>query len=259
MSAIIKQYSQLLGIAASLLMGNSALAGDYTFSTGAEYTNGDYGAAINTTMLQVPFTLGYTNEKYAWSITVPYIQLSGSEDVTFSRTSHSPKFTTTTASTAKQTSSGLGDITLSGTYQLKEETNVSPWLALTGKIKLGTADEKKRLGTGENDYAVQVEVAKNALHGYLGYKIIGDTSTVNFNDVSYGAVGITIPVSKNWTSITEYYTEQASVSGVENIQEVNISFSKSLSNKKKFSIYAIKGLTNSSPDWGAGISLSYPL
>lgn len=252
-------YSKLLGIPASLLIVNIAYAGDYTFSTGVEYTSGDYGAPIDTSMLQIPLTLGYTDEQYAWSVTVPYVGISGSEDVVFSGTTHSPKITTTTTSNVKSTASGLGDITLSGTYQLQKETKVSPWLAVTGKIKLGTADEKKRLGTGKNNYAIQAEVAKKALHGYLGYKMIGDTSTVNFNDVLYGAAGITFPINKNWTSVAEIYTEQAAVSGADNVQELNLSFSKSLKDKKKFSMYIIKGLTNSSPDWGAGVTLSYPL
>lgn len=255
----MKQYSKLLGISASLLMGNMAIAGDYTFSAGVEYTNGDYGASIDTAMLQIPFTLGYTDDQYAWSVTVPYVRISGSEDVVFSGTTHSPKFTTTTTSNVKSTDAGLGDITLSGTYQLQEETKVSPWLAFTGKIKLGTADENKRLGTGENDYAVQAEIAKKAFHAFIGYKLVGDTSTVNFNDVSYGAVGITFPVNKNWTSVAEFYTEQAAVSGVDNVQELSLSLSKSLNDKKKMSVYVLKGLTNSSPDWGAGVTISYPL
>lgn len=255
----MKQYSKFLSITAALLVGNMATAGDYTFSAGAEYTNGDYGASIDTAMLQIPFTLGYTDEQFAWSVTVPYVRINGSEDVIFSGTTHSPKFTTTTTSTVKQTNSGLGDITLSGTYQLQKETKVSPWFAITGKVKLSTADENKRLGTGENDYAVQAELAKKAFHGFLGYKIVGDTSTVNYNDVVYGVVGVTIPVNKNWTSVTEFYTEQASVSGVDNVQELSVSFSKSLKDKKKFNMYLIKGLTDSSPDWGAGVTLSYPL
>ena len=254
----MKQYSKFLTFSALLLLGNSALAGNYSFSTGAEYTSGDYGASIKTTTLQIPFTLGYTDNQYAWSVSVPYVQITGTEDVIFSGTTRSQKFTNSKTSTVKQTDSGLGDITLSGTYQLKNETKVSPWFAITGKIKLATADENKRLGTGEVDYAVQVEVAKKALHGYIGYKIIGDSSTVNYNDVSYGAIGITIPLD-NWTSVTQYYAEQAAVSGVDNIQELNLSFSKPLSKTKKLAVYLIKGLTNSSPDWGTGIRLSYYL
>ncbi len=255
---MMKRCSKLLVIA-SLLLGNVAIAGDYTFTAGAEYTKGKYGASIDTTMFQIPFKLGYNTDQYAWSVTVPYIQISGSEDVIFSSTTRSPMLSTTTTSNVKQTDSGLGDITLSGTYQLQAETKANLWIAVTGKIKLGTADEKKRLGTGENDYGVQLELAKKAMHGYLGYKIIGDSATINYNDVTYGAVGITIPVSKNWKTVTEYYTEQASVSGVNNIQELSLTMSKALKDKKRFSMYIIKGLTDSSPDWGVGVTLSYPL
>lgn len=254
---MMKRYSKLL-VVAPLLLGNIASAGDYTFTTGAEYTEGKYGTSINTTMLQVPFTLGYNTEQYALSVTVPYIHISGSEDVIFSGTTKSPMISTTTTSNVKHTDYGLGDITLSGTYQLQKEIKTRPWIAMTGKIKLGTADENKRLGTGENDYAVQLELAKKALHGYLGYKIIGDTPIINYNDVTYGAIGITIPVSKKWTTVTEYYTEQASVSGVKNVQELSFRMSKALKDKK-FSWYLVKGFTDSSPDWGAGVTLSYPL
>jgi len=255
----MKQYSKLLVITSTLLLGNVATAGDYTFSTGVEYTKGNYGASIDTTMLQVPFILGYNTEQYTLSVTVPYVQISGSEDVIFSGTTKSPMFSMTTNGNVKHTDSGLGDITLSGTYQLQKEIKARPWIAMTGKIKLGTADKNKRLGTGENDYAMQLELAKKAVHGYIGYKLVGDTPTINYNDVGYGAVGITIPTSKNWTTVTEYYTEQASVSGVDNVQELSFTMSKSLKNKKKLGMYIVKGFTNSSPDWGAGVTLSYPL
>jgi len=255
---MMKRYSKLIVIA-PLLLSNVAIAGDYTFTTGAEYTKGNYGASIDTTMLQIPFTLGYNTDQYALTVTVPYIQISGSEDVIFSGTTHSPMFSTTTTSNVKHTDSGLGDITLSGTYQLQAETKANLWIAMTGKIKFGTADETKLLGTGENDYAIQLELAKKVLHGYLGYKIVGDSDTINYNDVTYGAVGITIPASKNWTTVTEFYAEQASVSGVDNVQELSLTMSKALKDKRKFGMYIIKGLTNSSPDWGAGVTLSYPL
>ena len=255
----MQQYSKLLIITFTLLLGNVATAGDYTFSTGVEYTKGKYGTSLDTTILQVPFKLEYATEQYALSVVVPYVQIRGSEDVIFSGTTKSPMFSTSTKSNVKHTDSGLGDISLSGTYQLQKEIKTRPWIAITGKLKLGTADENKRLGTGENDYAVQLELAKKAIHGFIGYKLIGDTSIINFNDVTYGAVGITIPAGNKWSTVTEYYTEQASVSGVKNIQELSFSMSKTLKDNKRFGWYLIKGFTNSSPEWGAGVTLSYPL
>lgn len=255
----MQQYNKLFVITSALLLGNVATAGDYTFSTGVEYTIGKYGTSLDTTMLQVPFKLEYSTEQYALSVIVPYNQISGSEDVIFNGTTKSPMFSTTTISNVTHTDSGLGDITLSGTYQLQKEIKTRPWIAITGILKLGTADENKRLGTGENDYAVQLELAKKAIHGFIGYQLIGDTPTINYNDVTYGAVGITIPAGKNWTTVTEYYTEQASVSGVDNVKELSFSMSKTLKDKRRFGWYLIKGFTDSSPEWGAGVTLSYPL
>ncbi len=66
---------------APLLFGN-AVAGDYTFTTGAEYNSGDYGTGIDTTSWYVPFTIGYAAETFAWSVTVPYVRVDGSALVT---------------------------------------------------------------------------------------------------------------------------------------------------------------------------------
>lgn len=250
---------KVLIVVLPLLLGNIAVAGDYTFTTGAEYTEGDYGTSIDTSTLYIPFKFGYNTEQYAWSVTVPYVRISGSEDVVFSTTTHSPMFSTTSTSSVEHTDSGLGDIIFSGTYQLQEETKASPWLALTGEIKLATASESKKLGTGENDYALQLELAKQAVHGFVGYKIVGDSAAIDYDNVLYAAVGITIPASSNWTTITELYTEQAALAGVDGAREISFTLSKPLTDKKQFSIYMIKGLTNSSPDWGMGVTLSHRL
>ncbi|MGD8484335.1 MAG: transporter [Thioalkalispiraceae bacterium] len=243
----------------SLFMGNVALAGDYSFTTGAEYTVGDYGSAIDTSALYVPFTLGYNTEQYAWSVTVPYVRISGSEDVIFSSMTRSPMLSKTTTSNVEHTDSGLGDITLTGSYQLQKETKQSAWLAVTASIKLGTADEDKQLGTGENDYSLQLEAAKQALHGYVGYKIVGDSNTVEYDNVIYAAAGIVMPANDDWTAGVEFYTEQAAVSGADDAMEASLSLSKPLSKEKQFSVYLIKGFTDASPDWGVGVTLVHRL
>ncbi|MDY6981103.1 MAG: hypothetical protein SV201_14600, partial [Pseudomonadota bacterium] len=121
------------------LLGNIAFAGEYSISAGVEYTEGDYGTSIDTSMLYMPVALTYQADKYMWRVTVPYVRISGSEDVLFSSTKRSPMFSTSTTSSRERTDSGLGDIILTGRYLLQKETPNSPWLAMTANIKLGTA------------------------------------------------------------------------------------------------------------------------
>lgn len=246
-----------------LLPGMQAFAGDYSFTFGAEYTEGDYGTGIDTTGIYAPFTLEYTTDKFLLGITVPYVRISGSEDViSVSSTKHpSPMLSTstTTVSSEERTDSGLGDIILTGSYQLQAETKDSAWLALTGKIKLGTADEKKFLGTGENDYSLQVDIAKQALFGNVGYKIYGDTAETNFDNVLFATVGVTIPANAGWKAGLEYYLEQAAVSGADDIQEVTFSLGKQLQDKKYLNLYLFTGFTDSSADWGVGFTIKHQL
>ena len=58
------------------------------------------------------------------------------------------------------TESGLGDIILRGRYYLVEEKDWTPLIAITGRLKLPTADESRGLGTGKMDEGVGTEVSK---------------------------------------------------------------------------------------------------
>lgn len=252
---------KLMVALAPLLFGN-AVAGDYTFTTGAEYTSGDYGTGIDTTSWYVPFTVGYAAETFAWSVTVPYVRVDGSALVTGIRstTVRGPggmrPQDPTTLTNEERIDSGLGDVTLSASYQLQKETPVKPWLALTGKIKLGTADEEKNLGTGENDYAVQIEAAKGMFDGFIGYNVLGDTDTTDYDNILYGAGAVSLSLQSSWHVRSELYLEQSPLSGIDPVRELTVSFSRPIPGERQLSLYAIKGFSDSSPEWGLGVLIS---
>lgn len=245
-----------------LLLGNVAMAEGYTFTSGAEYTSGDYDTGIDTSTWYIPFTVGYAADTYAWSVTVPFVRIDGSSLVTgvSSSTVHGPggmkTQTTSTTTNVDRVDSGLGDITLSASLQLQKETPAKPWLAVTGKIKLGTADEDKFLGTGETDYAVQLEAAKGPIDGFIGYNFLGDTETVDYDNILYGAGAVTIPLQQQWRVRTELYLEQSPLSGIDPVSELTVSLAKPFPQDRSLNLYAIKGLSDSSPDWGLGLLVS---
>jgi hypothetical protein len=258
----VKRFSCINSALIATVLVSSAAHADYIFTTGAEYTRGDYGTGIETSSWYVPFTLGYSVEEYAWSVTVPYVSVTGSPVVSGggsasmsgrgSRTHTSQSVTSDT----ERSDAGLGDVLFSASYRLQQQTRERPGVALTGKVQLGTADEDKNLGTGENDYAVQLEIAKGAVDGYIGYLMPGDTSVVNFNDIYYGAIAYSVAMSQAWDVRTEYYTEQEMDSGAEPVREGSVAFSTPLSSKRSLKLYLIKGFSNSSPDWVAGVMVS---
>jgi hypothetical protein len=263
---MLMKYWMHCAVAAAVISISGQVQAGYNFTTGAEYTEGDYGTDITTSTWYVPFTLGYSGEDYALSITVPFISVSGSAEVTgVSSSSFSGKggmkgggssTNTTTTSTETRTDSGLGDVILKGSYQLLAETQDRPLLGVTGKVKFGTASKHDNLGTGETDYSLQLDMAKGPLDGFIGYMWLGDTSSMNYDDIAFGAIAYTLPLNSKWRMRAEYYAEQAATSGDDPVQELNVGFLRPLSEKQNLKLYLIKGFSDSSPDWGAGVMLA---
>lgn len=258
-------YINATAAAVALLFVPLSASAGYSFSTGAEYTRGDYGTDVETSSWQIPFTLGYAGERSFFSITVPYISVDGSTEVSGVRGASLPgkggvkTTSTTTSSTETRTDSGLGDITLRASYQLQNESETRPWLGVTGKVKFGTADADRNLGTGENDYSLQLDMAKGKVDGFVGYHILGDSGDVDYDNIFYGAIGYSQPLENRWTVRGEFYTEQEAADGVDPVREISVGFGRPLDKQRSMNIYLIKGLSDSSPDWGAGVMFTSAL
>lgn len=273
----MKKNNYFLFVAATgfLFSVASVEAGEFSFGTGAEYTEGDYGTGSDNSALYVPFTLGYSADVYSWSITVPYLRVTGTGEVVYGRTGVRAPSTTTSSGTGggggpgggstttttttvaeESTETGIGDVTLSATYRLLDGVEQKPNLAMTAKVKFATADENKNLGTGENDYSLQIEAGLGSVYGYLGYLLIGDTATTDYDDIFFGAVGVSGPVA-NWTLGGEYYAEQEVLADVDPVSKVTLSAGRELGKDNWLDIYLIKGFTDSTVDWGAGVGITH--
>ncbi|HEY0634606.1 MAG TPA: hypothetical protein VGE00_04410 [Gammaproteobacteria bacterium] len=248
--------------------------GTYKLGIGADYSNGDYGTGDTATLWSLPLSHSYQGEGWGWGITVPYLILRSSgnvvvgsggmigtgADTTTTNGGGGPGgggMTATTTTNSTTTESGLGDVTLRGSVDLVEEGDIAPWVGFTLKAKLATADENKFLGTGENDYAAQLELAKGRVDGYVGYKYLGDPSYVDFNNVAYGALAVTFTQASKTFYTIEGYTEQAAIDGGDPKQELSLILDHRLTARQRLSGYVFKGFTDASPDWGAGLALKH--
>lgn len=237
--------------------------GDLSISLGAEYTTGDYGTGADTTIWYFPFSLWYETDTMALSITVPYLIVKSPGNVTpavgdgmgwggmgdMQVVRPGPVGPT-------RTESGLGDVVLSGSMRLVAEAPARPRVDLTGKIKLATADEGKNLGTGENDYAVQLDLEKENLFGYVGYRLYGDPPGINLDNVVYGLMGLSRSLDKGTQAGVSLYAQQAAAAGADDALELSLFLSRKLNKDSRLRPYMVFGLSNSSPDWGVGVTLT---
>lgn len=243
--------------------------GSYDVTVGVEYSEGDYGGETATSLWYLPLTLRYTTAAYAWAVTVPYVVVSGPGDVVVTsggmqrigrgpgRTTGMPLSPNTTTAT-ERTEVGVGDVQATFTRRLSEEGPQRPWMALTAKIKLATADEARGLGSGENDYALQLELAQGPFDTYAGYKILGDPAGVELQDVWFGAVALSWPLGGRTDARLQWYGEQAALAedGAAR-SEATLSLARHLERRTWLVGHVLTGLADGSPDWGAGVSVRF--
>jgi hypothetical protein len=233
----------------------AATDGELSVSLGAEYTSGDYGTSSTTNIWYFPVTFGYESDRNRIALTVPYVSVEGTGNVVASLGGMGLRRTTT--NTRSRTESGLGDLLLVGSHKIGG--SATSRVDLTGKIKFGTADRNKNLGSGEDDFAVQLDAEKDydrdTVYGSGGYKLLGDPPGVNYDNVLYGIVGVSHKLDQMHAAGVELYAQQAALPGTDGPFELTVFLSGRADRHARLTGYLIKGFSNGSPDWGAGVAL----
>jgi len=252
----------------AVLHATDAWAADvnsFSFATGFDYSTGTYGSNTTTSIFSIPVIGMYKTGLWMFNLTVPYVRISGNGSVVPGMGGSMPGVSggasgmgSGSASTNK---SGLGDVVAAATYNIYSGIENSDKVDITGKVKLSTADTG--LGTGENDYAAQVDVYQGFDHftamGSLGYLILGNPPGGNLNNAAYGIVGLYSQFSGQIGGgaemrISQKYSDTTSGQG-ELTAYLNHKFGKG----QYIRGYVLKGFSDGSPDFGFGLLVSSDL
>lgn len=249
--------SALFVSAISLHSSFSHADGTLSLTTGVDYSSGKYGQSKSTEMTYIPFIGKYENENLTLKLTVPWLQITGPGDVVGGNTpivlGNSNRPTTT--------ESGLGDIVLTATHTIAQLGDSKPLLLdLTGKIKFSTASASKGLGTGENDYTLELDAYKGitdsvTIFGDVGYKRMGDPNGVNLNNVWFSAVGLSYKLLPSTSAGVMADYRQATLDTSQPVREVTLFVSHKFNEAYKLQSYLSQGFSDSSADWGGGLML----
>lgn len=249
--------SILGGVAALAASGTWAADGDnFSLATGFDYSTGKYGSADTTDILSIPVVGMYSTDSWTFKLTVPYVRISGVGGVLpGGRRMKSPTVTINTKST---TQSGLGDVIAAASYNLYAGSENGFRVDLTGKVKFGTADTA--LGTGQNDYAAQVDVYQRfdgfTAMGALGYEALGSPAGVSMNNVAYGILGGYYQVTDQTGSGAEMKLSQKPSAIDAEQRELTVYVSHGTDEGLNVRGYLLKGFADGSPDSGFGVLVS---
>ena len=244
-----------------LLAGANALAqggdADISFSTGLEYSTGKYGGTIDIEELYVPISAVVRFDRMALSVSVPYLSVRAPSGTYIPDPGAQPIPGTGEVTTE----SGLGDVVVGLTvYDVYFDPERGIALDLAGKIKLGTADRDRGLGTGEADYLARADLYKFfdrfTLMGSAGYKLRGDPPGVDLENTLLGSVGGSWVLNDASSVGLIYDYRESSLQDGDPLSEVTLYTMHRLSKGWFLQFYAFAGFSDSSPDWGGGVYIS---
>lgn len=259
-------------VCAALLAMGAAHAGDgLSLGIGADYTSGNYGTATTTDIWSVPVTAKYNSGNWTWKASLPWMRVNGDANVVpglggvgntnprgRGRLGGLVPIGGGATTTETGSASGLGDLRLAATYAF--DTGTPLGIDLTGNLKLATADEDKGLGTGQNDYGLAVDLYRDfdgtLLFGGVGYTMLGDSAFIQLDDVLNANFGASWNVGGGSLGAM-YDWRQAASDSADDRSELTGFYSVKSGEADKFQLYATKGLSDGSPDWGAGVSYSH--
>jgi hypothetical protein len=245
-------------------------------SATVNYSSGSYGTDSRTNILYAPMTVRRIFRDGDISLTIPFVSISGTGAVRLvggvpTRTGSSGGSVVGASGggpgrgknpgeiplSATTTDSGLGDIILRGRYYLIEEGDMVPLVAITGRVKLPTADADRGLGTGEFDEGAGVELTKRLADRWLaylagGYNIIGDAPGTNFNNQWWYDVGIGHNVTDNLHVSVFYEEYRALVDTVNNARDLLTLANYAVDDTVHLTGSLLVGLSNGAPNYGLG-------
>ena len=262
----------LLLIGAPVAHAATTDSGRFSLSAGADYSSGKYGTDTTTDIWSVPVAAAYQTDRWTFKLTVPYINISGAGNVIpgvgkvnngnpRGRGRGNGGAMPAPETTANGSASGLGDITASAGYELFGSADRTFGLDLTGKVKFGTADENKGLGTGKNDYGLSLDTYKVSgawtAFGGVGWMKYGSSQYIQLKNGFNANIGADYKLnSSNNIGAYYYYRERIADTGASQ-SEIAAYWNHKFNDSLRVQAYALAGFADGSPDYGVGASLKY--
>ena len=258
------------------------------FSTGINYSKGDYGEVTATKVVSAPVSLKYSKDNFSIRVSVPYVRIDGPGSLIQTpegrdsgggggRTDNSGPGSANSGSGSSGSGdvevddssgvpvstrrSGFGDVVIAGTYSFDLGNDF--FIDATGKVKVPTASKSKRLGTGKVDVTAALDLVKEfgptTLYVHGRRKFAGNSTAVPVRDTWGAGAGASVRAGNGVTLGADYDWQQSSIAGNKASSEVTGWASFRLAKGFNMSVFGSTGLNNNSTNFAGGLSLSIRL
>lgn len=258
----------------------------YTFGIGLEMFRGSFGTDSTSTFVATPLIIDwYPTQRLDFELTVPflYLRASGSSELSTSTSKSVARgnmggtgarlngaggtvigaggtIITTDTAGADSEEYGMGDITLTSGYALLVDSDTTPLLRPTVYLKFPTADENKGFGTGKFDYGVGLAVSKwfgNWQPFTEGRYIFQGASKKETGALDFLTADAGVAYGWSDSFVTSAYARFGtnSFEGMTSPLEARLKMVWRFEERTFTEAYALKGLSDGSPDYGGGVSI----
>lgn len=233
----------------------------YTLSSGVDYTRGKFGDAVDSTYLTLPQIATITYGRWSTEWTIPYVIARGPSGVIPGLGVNLAEEEEFPAAAQNSKRTGLGDIIGMLSYQVYGETEETH-INLIGKIKFGTANSARGLGTGRNDYAPAIGITEPVedftFSEIVGYSFNGSPPNDKLKNTLFAQATVNYGVTQQTNiGFTMAYEDGISPSspGGGSTQVLTTYVSQEFADDWKVQIDYSRGFSPSSLNYGVGAAL----
>lgn len=246
------------GVLLALVVPASAGAAgdrDAGVSVGTEFVSGEYGGETRVDEWYTRFSAWARTGRLDWQLTVPWLSVEAPTGTIIDGPGGP-----IVGDGPVRTESGLGDVIAAMTLRdVWTASGGDAVLDLGGEIKLGTADEQAGLGSGETDFTLRADyfafLDRWTGVASLGYAIRGDPDEYELDDGLVAAAGGLFHVTAaNRLGLFLEYRQAAYFANDDPVELTGFYSWRTGAWRTGLSLRA--GLTDSAPDWGAGLSVA---
>lgn len=242
----------------------------YAIGLGLDVSSGKFGTDSTSTFVSAPLVIDwFPTERLYLELTVPFLYQRTTGNVHSSQVMNGQVAAKSVIKSVASMSGsgggggsmfggdyGLGDITLTSGYTLLMDSDSTPHLRPTVYVKFPTADESKGLGTGAFDFGAGLVVSKwfGNWQPFAEGRYIVQGASVAENFITADA-GIAYSWSDSQVTSTFARFGSSQFDGMSAPFEARIKTSWRFAERTYTDLYALKGFSDGSPDYGGGISL----
>lgn len=251
----MRNWQRTAAAALAILATAPATAADLSVKTAPEFTTGKYGDTVETDVTSLPITATWRDDRLSLKAKLPYLVVTGPGEVVADIGPLGSR------EKRRKTERGIGDLTLTGAYGIARDVGGLADIDLATAIKLPTASARRGLGTGQTDFAVELDISMPILptlsfETAAGRRFIGDPAGVELRDIFYGSAQVTLDLTEQLSFGIEASGQQRVIAAAKPIVEVAVFADYRLSPDLTLGAQVFRGFTRDSVDIGLGLSIA---